>query len=117
MKPNRIVVVALVALLGALPFASQARQLTDADYANAVKFLPQAMDPLVDHDVQHVHWLDGSHFWYIDHDAEGDRVLEMDAATGKVAPAFDAAKLAAALGKARGKPVAANKWPAFGFDF
>ncbi|HEX7348313.1 MAG TPA: DPP IV N-terminal domain-containing protein [Rhodanobacteraceae bacterium] len=117
MKPTRIAVVALVALFCALPLALQARQLTDADYANAAKFLPQAMDPLVDHDVQRVHWLDGTHFWYIDHDAKGDRVLEMDAATGKVAPAFDQVKLAAALGKARGKSMPANKWPRFGFDF
>ncbi|HEX7326187.1 MAG TPA: DPP IV N-terminal domain-containing protein [Rhodanobacteraceae bacterium] len=117
MKPNRIAVVALVALLGTAPLAASARQLTDADYQQAVKMLAQNTFKLVDHDVQHVNWLDGTHFWYVDHDAQGDRVLEMDAATGKIAPAFDAAKLAAALSKATGKPVSATKWPMFGFSF
>ena len=105
-------------LAGVLAFgvAAQARTLTDQDYARAVKFLAQNVDPLVDHDVQRVTWLDGTHFWYVDHDASGDHVLEMDVAGGKVAPAFDQAKLAAALGKARGKPVDAGRWPRR-FDF
>ncbi|MGH8182678.1 MAG: DPP IV N-terminal domain-containing protein, partial [Rhodanobacteraceae bacterium] len=108
---------ALLVLVFALGASAQARQLTDADYARAVKFLPQTADPLVDHDVQRVHWLGATHFWYIDHDASGDHILEMDAATGKTAPAFDQVKLAAALGKARDKKVDATKWPRRGFDF
>ncbi|MGH8111586.1 MAG: DPP IV N-terminal domain-containing protein [Rhodanobacteraceae bacterium] len=117
MKSMRVVVWALVALLCATPGLALARQLTDADYAQAVKFLPQNADPLVDHDVQRVTWLDDTHFWYIDHDATGDQILEMDATTGKLARPFDQAKLAAALAKASGKPVDANKWPRFGFEF
>jgi dipeptidyl aminopeptidase/acylaminoacyl peptidase len=125
MKFTRAVLLALIAFTGALPALAQARQLTDADYARAAKFLLDSTDPLVghfidpriDHDVQHVKWLDAAHFWYRDHDARGDRILEMDAVTGKVSPAFDQAKLAAALGKARGKPMKPGKWPAFGFDF
>ncbi len=111
--------IACVLLAGTLTFGAtaHARQLTDADYAQAVKFLPQNADSLVDHDVQRVKWLDDTHFWYRDHDASGDHIMEMDAATGKAAPTFDQVKLAAALGKARGKPVDATKWPARGFDF
>jgi len=115
MRSFRLVV--LIAFIGALPLVGQARQLTDADYARAVKFLSQSTDPLVDHDVQRVKWLDATHFWYRDHDASGDHILEMDASAGKTAPAFDQAKLAAALGKARGKPMDAAKWPVRGFDF
>jgi dipeptidyl aminopeptidase/acylaminoacyl peptidase len=125
MKPIRVVLVALVAFVGALPALAQARQLTDADYARAAKFLLDStdplvghfVDPLVDHDVQHVQWLDATHFWYRDHGAQGDRILEMDAVTGKVSPAFNQVKLAAALGKASGKPMDSNQWPAFGFGF
>ncbi len=111
--------IACVLLAGTLTFGAtaHARQLTDADYARAVSLLPQNADPLVDHAVQRVKWLDGTHFWYRDHDASGDHILEMDAATGKAAPAFDQAKLAAALGKLRGKPMDAAKWPTRGFDF
>jgi dipeptidyl aminopeptidase/acylaminoacyl peptidase len=110
--------IACALLAGMLAFAAvaQARQLTDRDYARAARFLAQDADPLVDHDVQRVTWLDATHFWYVDHDASGDHVLEMDIAGGKVAPAFDQAKLAAALGKARGKPVDARRWPRR-FDF
>jgi dipeptidyl aminopeptidase/acylaminoacyl peptidase len=93
-----------------------AGQLTAADYGRAVRFLSQETTPLVDHDVQRATWLDDTHFWYRDHDASGDHFMEMDAATGKAAPAFDQAKLATALGKARDKPVDAKKFPKH-FDF
>ncbi|MGH8147348.1 MAG: prolyl oligopeptidase family serine peptidase [Rhodanobacteraceae bacterium] len=124
MKPSGFVGLALVALLAALPATGAARQLTDADYARAAKFLGRSTDPLVGHnydprvyhEVQTVKWLDGTHFWYRDHDATGDYFLEMDATTGKVTSAFDQAKLAAALGKARGKPITAHDWP-HAFDF
>lgn len=125
MKMNRSILVALIAIVGFLPVLAHAQQLTDADYARAAKFLLDSTDPLVghfndplvDHEVQHVHWLDATHFWYRDHSAKGDRILKMDAATGKTSPAFDQDKLAAALGKARGESMAPNKWPAYGFHF
>jgi dipeptidyl aminopeptidase/acylaminoacyl peptidase len=104
----------LVCASGAM---AQGRTLTAQDYARAERFMIYNTAPLVDHDVQRVKWLDGTHFWYVDHDASGDHVMEMDAATGKAAPAFDQARLAAALAKATGKPVPANKVPPRGFDF
>ncbi|THD10456.1 S9 family peptidase [Metallibacterium scheffleri] len=114
----------LALLLGALPRPDYARQLTDADYARAAKFLLRSTDPLVgrnydplvDHEVQRVHWLDATHFWYRDHDASGDRFFEMDARTDQRLPAFDESKLAAALGKPAGKPLDAKHWP-HAFDF
>jgi dipeptidyl aminopeptidase/acylaminoacyl peptidase len=96
---------------------AQGRTLTTQDYARAERFMVYNTMPLVDHDVQRVKWLDDTHFWYRDHDAGGDHVMAMDTATAKAAPAFDQAKLAAALAKASGKPVPADKVPARGFDF
>ncbi|KRF02089.1 peptidase S9 [Frateuria sp. Soil773] len=98
-------------VLGALSTgaAAQARTLSADDYAKAERFLAYNTMPLVDHAVQRVHWLDDGRFWYVDHDASGDHYMLMDAASGKAAPAFDQAKLAAALGKATGKPVKADK--------
>jgi dipeptidyl aminopeptidase/acylaminoacyl peptidase len=124
MKSLRVVLLGM-AFLGVLPALARGRQLTDADYARAAAFLLDSTDPLVghfvdprvDHEVQHVSWLDATHFWYRDHDAAGDRILEMDAVNGKVTSAFDQQKLAAALGAARGKPVDPKSWPAFGFAF
>ena len=125
MKSKRIALTAWLVFVGVLPALAQALQLTDADYARAAKFLLDStdplvghfVDPLVDHDVQHVKWLDATHFWFRDHGAVGDRILEMDAVTGKVSPAFNQVKLAAALGKARGKPMNPKSWPAFDFGF
>jgi dipeptidyl aminopeptidase/acylaminoacyl peptidase len=144
MNPIRYFAVALLALAATLPALVQAAQLTDADYARAAKFLGRSTDPLVGrnydprvwHEVKSVHWLDATHFWYRDHDGSGDHFMEMDAATGKVTPAFDEAKLGAALDAARhaaaqkstdktsgkpgdksaAKPLTAQNWP-HDFDF
>ncbi|MDN5856489.1 MAG: DPP IV N-terminal domain-containing protein, partial [Actinomycetia bacterium] len=106
----------LASLALVLGMSAQARQLTAADYSRAVGFLAQNTDPLVDHAVQHVKWLDDTHFRYRDHDAAGDHFMVMDATTGKAVPAFDQAKLAAALTKVRGTPVDATRFPEE-FDF
>ncbi|MFK2877895.1 S9 family peptidase [Rhodanobacter hydrolyticus] len=104
-------------LVGSTGAMAQTRTLAAQDYAQAERFMIYNTLPLVDHDVQRVKWLDNTHFWYVDHDASGDRVMEMNTVSGKAAPAFDQAKLAAALGKVTGKPMPANKVPPFGFDF
>ncbi|MBT2116514.1 DPP IV N-terminal domain-containing protein [Dyella sp. LX-66] len=96
--------------------AAPARTLTADDYARAESFMYYRAGPLIDHAVTSASWLDDGHFWYRDHDAQGDHYLRMDAATGKAEPAFDQAKLAAALTKAAGKPVDANKLGITEFD-
>ena len=96
--------------------AAQGRTLSANDYARAERFMSYNTAPLVDHAVQKVEWLDDGHFWYVDHDAGGDHFVRMDAASGKTAPLFDQAKLAAALGKAGGKPVDAKKLPVTGYE-
>ena len=103
-------------LLGALILTAlsttamaQTAKLSNEDYAQAERFAMYNATPLVDHAVTTVNWVDGTHFWYRDHDAGGDHYLRVDASTGKAEPAFDQTKLAAALGKASGKPVDANK--------
>ena len=106
-RPHLAGMLALALLAGGAH--AQGRTLSADDYARAARFLGFNAAPLVDHAVQDVKWLDDGHFWYVDHDARGDRYLTVDAATGKAAPAFDQAKLAAALAKAGGKPVKAEK--------
>jgi dipeptidyl aminopeptidase/acylaminoacyl peptidase len=95
---------------------AQTPQVTAHDYARAESFLRDKTAPLVDHDVQRVKWLDDSHFFYLDHDRSGDHYKVMDAASGKAAPAFDQARLAAALAKATGKPVKADKLGIFDYE-
>ena len=96
--------------------AAPARTLTADDYARAESFMYYRAGPLIDHAVTSASWLDDGHFWYRDHDAQGDHYLRMDAATGKAEPAFDQARLAASLTKAAGKPVDANKLGITEFD-
>ena len=86
-------------LLGALALAAcaagawaQTPTVSAADYARAGTLM--FAQPLVDHAVTRVTWLDDTHFVYTDHDASGDRLLQTDTATGTTAPLFDAKALA-----------------------
>ncbi len=103
--------VVLALALSAGPAATQAPSVTAADYARAERLVGYHANPLVDHAVTTVTWLDDTHFWYRDHDARGDRFLQVDATTGQASPSFDVRKLAAALTHASGKPVDATKLP------
>ena len=105
---GRLAVPAALALLAGTAIAD-ARHLTAQDYARAERLMPYNTEPLVDHAVERVHWLGDRRFWYVDHDSGGDHYRVMTAATGRATPAFDRQKLAAALGKAIGKPVDATK--------
>ncbi len=100
-----------VGLMAATAAFAQAPVVDAADYARAEKFLPHNTAPLVDHVPSQLAWLDDGQFVYRDHDAEGDRFLRVDAASGGVVPAFDHVKLARALSKATGKPVKAEQLP------
>jgi len=97
--------------LGLVPGGAMAagRTLAAQDYAQAERYMPYNTTPLVDHMVSTVHWLDGTHFWYVDHDASGDHYQRMDATNGKATPLIDQAKLAAALVKAGKKDIKADK--------
>ena len=109
-------------LLGAIGWAlfataaaAQTQAVTQDDYARAESRLGYVTNPLVDHNVD-PKWLDDGHLWYRDHDANGDRYLRLDAASGKAEPAFDQAKLAKALGKSTGKPIKTEKLAIVGYE-
>jgi dipeptidyl aminopeptidase/acylaminoacyl peptidase len=95
----------------ALPLAAQdaARVLTADDYARAEAFMGYNTTPLLDHAVNTVTWQDDGHFWFRDHDADGDHFRRVEAATGAISDAFDRVQLAAALAKATGKTLDATK--------
>lgn len=109
---------ALLAAATLLPAsaAAQGKVLTDADYARAERFVGYNTTPLVDHMVTRVTWLGDDRFWYRDHDAGGDSFRVMDATSGQAGSAFDRDRLAAALARATGKPVKADKLPVTGFS-
>ncbi|MGY0799859.1 DPP IV N-terminal domain-containing protein [Lysobacter sp. A286] len=94
-----------------LPAAAQdaPRVLTADDYARAEAFLGYNTTPLLDHAVNTVVWQDDDHFWFRDHDADGDHFWRVEAATGEATSAFDRDLLAAALTDAGAEDVDATK--------
>jgi len=86
------------------------RVLTSADYARAEKFLRYNTNPLVYHAVFPA-WTPDERVWYRDSGPEGDKFVLFDPAKLTKEPAFDHAKLAAALAVAAGKTYEANKLP------
>ena len=73
------------------------RQYTAADYAQAEKMTAYNLAPLVYHTVTRPVWVEGDRFFYKDRGPEGFTYILVDAAKGVSAPAFDHAKLAAAV--------------------
>ena len=82
---------------------AQGKQLTTADYAQAEKFMAYNVNPLVYHGVAHVSWMDDGRFWYRDNGPDGVTYMVVDPVKRTKAPAFDHAKLAAALTAADSK--------------
>jgi dipeptidyl-peptidase-4 len=72
-------------------------QGTRSDYERAVRFLGTYATPLVAHDQVQPNWIDGDRFWYRVRTAEGHAFVLVDPAANVQRPAFDHARLAAAL--------------------
>ena len=116
------IVFVTVAVAFAIPTHAQgrgtdsSRVFTDADYAHAEKFLGYNTNPLVLHSGVRPNWLPGDRFWYRTMTAEGSEFVMVDPATGAKAPAFDQAKVAAALSSAAGASYNAQHLPFTDFD-
>jgi dipeptidyl aminopeptidase/acylaminoacyl peptidase len=102
-------------LLGLIGASASAQTVTTDDYRRADSFLATNTAPLVDHSVSRVTWVDDGHFWYRDHDKDGDQFITVDASTGQATRAFDRDKVAAALSASTGKKVDATKLPVTAF--
>lgn len=115
-------VVLIVALGAAIPSTAQQsnatppRAVTAADYERAAKFLAFNTTPLVYHSGRAV-WLKDDRFWFRDTSAVGSEFVLFDAAKGTHQPAFDHAKLAAALGAVAGATYDASHLPFMTFQF
>jgi dipeptidyl-peptidase 4 len=92
----------VASILSAAPLCGQQQPVTADDYAHAAQFLAPSIDPLVS-GVDHPVWIgDTSELWFrkATATASGQTVefVLADAAAGTQQPAFDHAKMAAALG-------------------
>jgi dipeptidyl aminopeptidase/acylaminoacyl peptidase len=90
--------------------------VTAADYQRAEKFLTYNTAPLVFHRVRAT-WLPGDRFWYRNVGPDGIEFVLFDAGRGTRQPAFDHAKVAAALSSAAGKTYDAAHLPFMTFEF
>ena len=109
---------ALLLVAGGLVSGARAqagRVYTDADYAQAEKYMPYNVNSLVLHAVENPVWLADGRFWYKDNGAKGQTIMLVDPAKATKAPAFDQAKLAAAM-SAAGMAADPNRLPISAFE-
>jgi dipeptidyl-peptidase-4 len=106
----------ICSLIATAPASAQQRALTTADYEHAEKFMGYNTTPLVLRNSVVPTWLPDERFTYRVTTAEGTEFILVDPAKGTRAPAFDHAKLAAALSSAAGSTYDAHHLPFVNFD-
>jgi dipeptidyl-peptidase-4 len=121
MKRKHILSFTIIVLVFACPaFAQQSsdapRALTAADYARAEKWMGYNTNLLVFRSGVRPAWQANERFWYRITTTEGSEFLMVDATKGTRAPAFDHAKLAAALSAAAGATYDAHRLPFTDFE-
>src|SRR4249920_149011 len=98
----------LATTLLALASAAAQQRFTAADYTRAEKLMGYNTTPLVLRSGVRPSWLPDERFWYRVTTAEGEEFVLVDPVKGTRAPAFDHAKLAAALSTATGRAYGAG---------
>src|ERR1051325_7596132 len=113
---NLFKVIAVVALSAVSVIAQQPAALTTADYQRAEKWMGYNTNPLVFRTGVRPDWQGDERFWYRVTTPEGSDFIMVDTATGTKRPAFDQAKLAAALSAAAGATFDAHRLPFTDFE-
>src|SRR5262245_8581009 len=90
---------------------SAQQRFTTADYQHAESFMGYNTNPLVLHGAVRPTWLADGRFWYMTTTADGTEFILVDPARGTRLPAFDHAKVAAALSAAAGATYTAAHLP------
>jgi dipeptidyl aminopeptidase/acylaminoacyl peptidase len=120
MKNNMLKIAALILLVAFPAIAQQTSSaqsaLTAADYARAEKWMGYNTNPLVFRAGVRPVWQGDGRFWYRVTTAEGTEFVMVESASGTKAPAFDHAKLAAALSAAAGAKFDAHHLPFTDFE-
>ena len=97
--------------------ADAPRVLSTADYARAEKLMGYNTTPLVFRTGVRPNWLQDDRFWYRITTTDGSEFLLVDPSKGTRTPAFDHAKVAAALSAAAGTTYDGRHLPFTQFDF
>ena len=109
----RLVVALSLFLAVAVPVLSQSqsptgRAFTTADYDKATKKLGAALSGLVVGGTANATWLPDERFWYTSTRTAGTEIVLVDPEKGTRAPAFDHARVAAALSEVAGESFTAQ---------
>jgi dipeptidyl aminopeptidase/acylaminoacyl peptidase len=118
---TQIARVAVLLLAAVIPVMGQqtkgtAAAVTAPDYARAEKWMGYNTNPLVFRTGIRANWRGDARFWYRLTTAEGNQFILVDTANGMKIPAFDHAKLAAALSAAAGTTFDAYHLPFTDFE-
>jgi dipeptidyl aminopeptidase/acylaminoacyl peptidase len=113
----RATAIPIVIFLLFTPCFAQTRALTADDYARAEKFLGYNTNPLVLRAGVRPNWLPDDRFWYRVTTENGTEFFMVDPARGTRTPAFDHARIAAALSSAANARYEAYRLPFNQFDF
>ena len=103
------------ALFGPAPAGAQ--QVTESAYARAEQFLPWNASKLISGDQVTPEFFDGDRFWFRSRTSSGHEFIVVDPAARSRAPAFDHARLAAALSVAADTAYEGRTLPFDEFDF
>ena len=106
---SKLVLLAIFATALTVLAQEPTTKVTAEDYAHAEKFLGYNTNPLV-YGIVKPTWMPDDRFWYRRNGADGIQFVIVDA-KGTHTPAFDHAKVAAALSAVAGKPFEATKLP------
>ena len=127
MSPNPIcrpaTPLTLLPLLGLASMAyavgapASAQQVTERDYARAEQFLPWNAARLIAGDQVVPEFFDGDRFWFRSRTSSGHEFIVVDPAARSREPAFDHARLAAALSIAADTAYEGRDLPFEAFDF
>jgi dipeptidyl aminopeptidase/acylaminoacyl peptidase len=117
MKNINLLKLTIIVLISAIPaIAQQSSTLTASDYQRAEKWMGYNTNPLVFRAGIRPTWRGDERFWYRVTTAEGSEFVMVETAQGTRTPAFDHAKLAAALSAAAGATYDAHHLPFTDFE-
>jgi dipeptidyl aminopeptidase/acylaminoacyl peptidase len=103
--------VALAAVASVAAGSQTPRQVSADDYARAERMLAASTTPLVSGTAGRATWLPDGRFWYRAVTNDGSEFVIVTPTRRTREPAFDHARLAAALGSASGTNIEANRLP------
>src|SRR5262249_48117518 len=118
---NKLLKISILIVFLSLPAIAQqssstSSAITAADYARAEKWMGYNTNPMVFHAGARPSWQGDERFWYRVTTAEGTEFVMVNSASGTKSPAFDHAKLAAALSTAAGTAYDAHHLPFTDFE-